>query len=149
MPFDDLVTRRNFISAFATVPAVLTIGLPQQLPATPGRVEDARNSDEEAKNAELVTFVATFNPKQGQETAVEEILRGMTAPSRREPGVLRYDLYRTTGTPTAFVLFEIYRDQTAHEAHRATAYYKGFRSAVADLLSANQAMSLQGLDVVR
>ena len=61
---------------------------------------------------------------------------------------MRYDLYRVSGTATAFVLFEIYMDETARQAHRATAYYKAFRAAITDLLSANQAQALQGLDVV-
>ena len=149
MLFDDLVTRRNFISGLAAVPAVLATGLPQQLTTIPDRVAGARNSDDEAKYAELVTFVATFNPKQGQESVVEKILREMTAPTRKEPGCLRYDLYRVSGTPTAFVLFEIYANETAHQAHRATAHYKAFRAALADQLSTpSQALVLQGLDVV-
>ena len=149
MPLHDVVTRRKFISALAAVPAVVGINSPKLLTAIPRKVEDARDSDQEQRIAERVTFVATFNPKQGQEPVVEKILREMTAPTRKEPGCLRYDLYGASGTSTTFVLFEIYTDETAHQAHRGTAHYKAFRAAITDLLSVpSQAQVLHGLDVV-
>lgn len=55
-------------------------------------------------------------------------------PTRREAGCLHYDLYRTTGTPSAFVLFERYRDSEALEEHRKTEHYKSYRAVIANLL---------------
>ena len=44
-----------------------------------------------------ISVVATFIPKEGQENAVEAILRGMVKPTRHEPGCLRYELYGAAG----------------------------------------------------
>ena len=149
MPSKNVVTRRTFVAVLAAFPPVLGIDSSKLLTAIPGKRHDARNSDQQETIADRATFVATFNPKQGQELIVEKILREMTAPTRKEPGCLRYDLYRASDTPTAFVLFEIYADETAHQAHRATAHYKAFRATLADhLTTPSQALVLQGLDVV-
>ena len=96
---------------------------------------------------EVVVF-ASFSPKPGQEGAVETILRGMVGPTRGEPGNRVYDLYKANGTPATFHLFERYADQAAVEAHRATAHYKAYRAAIADLLAEPIGVKiLGGLDV--
>ena len=81
-----------------------------------------------------ISVVATFIPKEGQENAVEVILRGMVKPTRNEPGCLRYELYRAAGPELQFVLIEAYADQAALEAHRATEHYKSYRSRIVDAL---------------
>jgi (4S)-4-hydroxy-5-phosphonooxypentane-2,3-dione isomerase len=52
------------------------------------------------------------------------------AASRQEPGVVRFDLIRDDGAPNRFVLVEIYRDDQAPAAHKATAHYATWRDAV-------------------
>lgn len=42
---------------------------------------------------EPVLVFASFEPKAGQEEAVEAILKGMVGPTRQEPGNEIYDLY--------------------------------------------------------
>jgi quinol monooxygenase YgiN len=80
-----------------------------------------------------VAIFASFVPKLNQEHLVEETLRGMLEPTRREPGCITYDLYRAQSG--SFHLFEAYRDQAAVEAHRVTAHYKAYRARMADLLA--------------
>jgi quinol monooxygenase YgiN len=93
-----------------------------------------------------VTVFASFLPRPGNEPDVEKILRAMTAPTRSEPGNRIYDLYKDA--QGAFHLFELYVDQAAVEAHRATAHYKAYRAAIADLLAEPIAVKmLTGLDV--
>jgi quinol monooxygenase YgiN len=84
--------------------------------------------------SDLISVVATFIPKEGQEGAVESTLRGMVGPTRAEPGCKRYDLYRSAGSDTKFILIEAYDGQSALEAHRATEHYKSYRSRIADML---------------
>jgi quinol monooxygenase YgiN len=43
------------------------------------------------------------------------------------PLMQRYDLYRTSAALALFVLFEIYADQGALEAHRQTAHFAQLR----------------------
>jgi (4S)-4-hydroxy-5-phosphonooxypentane-2,3-dione isomerase len=54
--------------------------------------------------------------------------------SRKEPGIVRFDLIQEVEDPSRFVLFELYRDQPAAEAHRLTAHYAKWRDAVPSLL---------------
>ena len=82
----------------------------------------------------VISVVATFNPKENQANEVEQILRGMVGPTRKEVGCLRYELYGAASTERQFVLIEAYADQAALEAHRATEHYKNYRSRIADAL---------------
>jgi quinol monooxygenase YgiN len=81
-----------------------------------------------------ISVVATFTPKQGQESAVEGILRGMIGPTRKEPGCLRYELYASADPEPQFVLIEAYAGQPALEAHRATDHYKSYRGRIGEAL---------------
>ena len=55
--------------------------------------------------------------------------------SRREPGVVRFDLLADRDDPERFVLVEIYRDAAATAAHKETAHYAVWRDAVAELMA--------------
>ncbi len=57
------------------------------------------------------------------------------AGSRREPGVLRFDIIRRRDDPARFVLVEIYRDEAAAATHKETAHYAAWRKAVDDLMA--------------
>jgi len=147
MPANDVITRRNLILAVAS--AAVAIDSPKLSAGIQGKAGEARDSDQKDRVDERVAYVATFNPNEGQESSVEKILREMASSTRKEPGCLRYDLYKASGTPTALVLFEIYTSEAAHQAHRATAHYKTFRASVNELLKRpSQALVLHGLDVV-
>jgi len=55
--------------------------------------------------------------------------------SRREPGVVRFDVLQQQDDPTRFVLYEIYRQPTDLDAHRLTDHYARWRDAVADWMA--------------
>jgi quinol monooxygenase YgiN len=55
--------------------------------------------------------------------------------SRREPGVLRFDVIQQADDPTRFVLIEIYRDAAAQAAHKETPHYPVWRDTVADMMA--------------
>ncbi|MBB6251043.1 putative quinol monooxygenase [Nitrospirillum iridis] len=82
-----------------------------------------------------ISLFATITPKAEAVDKVGELLRGLTGPSRAEPGNLRYDLFRGTDSPVRFHLFELYADQAAIDAHRASPHYTAFRAALGDLLA--------------
>ena len=64
-----------------------------------------------------LTFIRS-RPGKGDELARE--LLALTAPTRAEPGALRYDLYRSQANRDEFVRFEEWRDEAALEAHKRT-----------------------------
>lgn len=55
--------------------------------------------------------------------------------SRLEPGVVRFDVCQQADEPTRFVLVEIYLDETAQVAHKATPHYAAWRDAVAPMMA--------------
>jgi (4S)-4-hydroxy-5-phosphonooxypentane-2,3-dione isomerase len=73
--------------------------------------------------------------KPGAEEAFRAASAANAAASRREPGVLRFDLLADRDDPTRFVLVEIYRDAAAAAAHKETAHYAAWRDGVADLMA--------------
>ncbi|MBX7192253.1 MAG: antibiotic biosynthesis monooxygenase [Sandaracinaceae bacterium] len=52
------------------------------------------------------------------------------AESRKEPGVVRFDLLREEGTTDRFVLLEIYRTDDDPARHKETAHYAAWKTAV-------------------
>jgi autoinducer 2-degrading protein len=56
--------------------------------------------------------------------------------SRRESGVLRFDVLQQQDDPTRFVLVEVYRDAAAAAAHKETKHYPVWRDAVAPMMAA-------------
>lgn len=81
-------------------------------------------------------ILARFCPKSGAEARVENLLRGMVASTRQEPGCRRYDLYRaSTSTGTVFCLIEQYTGEQAIAAHRETPHYKSYRANIPELLA--------------
>ena len=78
-----------------------------------------------------IAVIALFTPRPESRAEVAEILGGMVAPTRDEPGCLQYDLYESD---SGFQLFERYEDRDAISAHQATDHYKAYRAAIGDLL---------------
>jgi len=73
--------------------------------------------------------------KPGAEDAFRAASLANAAASRREPGVLRFDLLADREDPGHFVLVEVYRDAAASAAHKETVHYAAWRDAVADLMA--------------
>ena len=49
----------------------------------------------------------------------------------KEPGNLRFDVNQQVDDPNRFVLYEVYRDEEGMNAHKETAHYARWRTAVA------------------
>ena len=61
--------------------------------------------------------------------------RRNAAASLQEPGVRRFDVLQEEGESTHVVLTEVYVDQSAADAHKATAHYARWRDAVAEMMA--------------
>lgn len=80
-----------------------------------------------------IKVIALLTARPGKAEALHALLSGMTAPSRAEPGNLRYDLWQDQAEPTRFILDELYIDAAAVAAHRATAHFQTYLAAIKDL----------------
>ena len=52
-----------------------------------------------------------------------------------EPGVLRFDVLQSEQDSSRFLLYEVYRDLAATEAHKQTAHYQAWRQAVEPMMA--------------
>ena len=57
------------------------------------------------------------------------------AGSVREPGNLRSDVLRDPADPTRFLIYEVFVDEAAAVAHKATAHYLAWRDRVASMMA--------------
>ena len=55
--------------------------------------------------------------------------------SRKEAGVVRYDVVQHQDDPTKWALWEIYRNPAGHAAHRETAHYLTWRDTVEPMMA--------------
>ncbi len=56
--------------------------------------------------------------------------------SLAEPGVLRFDVLQSAEDSSSFVLYEVYRDEAAIQAHKETAHYQAWKKAVEPMMAA-------------
>ncbi|CAB3774714.1 putative quinol monooxygenase [Paraburkholderia humisilvae] len=97
--------------------------------------------------ASTVKIVAILTARTGLEIELEALLRGMSSPSRSEPGNLEYNLWRDIDNPGRFVLDELYKDTEAVAAHRATSHFQHYLSRINEL-AVRVAVTLDAVDVV-
>lgn len=74
--------------------------------------------------AELLTAVTFIRGKEGSEEELLRELLSTSAPTRAEPGNLRYDLYQSPHQKNYFMRFEVWRGPEALEEHKQTPHLK-------------------------
>jgi len=80
-----------------------------------------------------VKLTAILAARPGKTDELKALLDGMLAPSRAEPGNLRWDIWRDQADPSRFVLDELYTDIAAVATHRETPHFKNYISKINDL----------------
>jgi (4S)-4-hydroxy-5-phosphonooxypentane-2,3-dione isomerase len=55
--------------------------------------------------------------------------------SRREPGVVRFDVLQDVADPARFLLVEVYGSEADSHAHKETAHYLKWRDAVTGMMA--------------
>jgi quinol monooxygenase YgiN len=64
----------------------------------------------------------TFAPKDAE--LAESLFRQLRDASRKEPGVVQFDVGQSREKPNVFALWEVYRDQEAVDAHAASEHFQ-------------------------
>ena len=70
-----------------------------------------------------------------QVEAFLDATRANAQASRREPGVLRFDVLQDRDDPTHVVLVEVYRTSEAPARHKETSHYQAWRDKVAPMMA--------------
>lgn len=82
-----------------------------------------------------LTVIAQFRARTGAEDVVKEALSRVVAPTRREDGNIRYDLYQATDDPSLFVLHESWTGQDALDQHLQEPYLQEMLATVTAALA--------------
>jgi quinol monooxygenase YgiN len=73
---------------------------------------------------DALTAVTFIRGPKGKEAEIERELLSLTAPTRAEPGALRYDLYQSLVRPSDFMRLEVWRNPEALELHKSSPHLK-------------------------
>lgn len=80
-----------------------------------------------------VKLMAILVARPGKVAALRALLDTMIAPSRAEPGNLRWDIWQDQADSDRFVLDELYTDMAAAVAHRESPHFRHYAGSVGDL----------------
>jgi quinol monooxygenase YgiN len=81
------------------------------------------------------TILVHLKVKEGAGEKFEAAFARALTETRKEKGMLAYDLNRSTKNPSEYVVYERWRDVAALQAHLKTTHIQGLFAAVGDLLS--------------
>lgn len=74
----------------------------------------------------MISFTVRMKFRSDDRARVAEILTALTEAARQEPGCVHFLPHSVDGEPDTIVIYEQYRDQSARDAHRASAHFKEF-----------------------
>jgi quinol monooxygenase YgiN len=81
-------------------------------------------------------IVVEFNIHKGQMAAFRRLMdENARASCRDEPGCRRFDVLEQIGDPDCILLYEIYDDRAAFEAHKKTSHFAVFNADSAALVA--------------
>jgi quinol monooxygenase YgiN len=82
-----------------------------------------------------IDVVAHIQARTGQEAAVRSVLEGFIAPTRKEDGCLRYDLFVDADDPTKFTFIEEWASREALDVHGQSAHIQAGRARMPELVA--------------
>ncbi len=78
----------------------------------------------------MLSLVVTLRVRPGlREEFLTAIREQAETSMREEPGCLRFDVCEDVDDPDRFVFYEVYRDDAALDAHRATPHFRVWQQA--------------------
>jgi quinol monooxygenase YgiN len=90
--------------------------------------------DEGASVDAPLTVIARLQAKPGRSSELLDALTHLVHETRKEPGCVHYDLYRSPEDPTLFAFHETWATREHWEAHNASAHVSAFGARAGDLL---------------
>ncbi len=81
-----------------------------------------------------VSLIAEFTARAGKAEEVAALLAGLAVDVRAEPGNVVFDTFRRLEAPEKFVVYEIYKDRAAFEAHIGASYGAVFNAKLRELI---------------
>jgi quinol monooxygenase YgiN len=85
-----------------------------------------------------VSAIAISVANPGCEEKLAEALDGLLAPTRREQGMLQYEMYRDMRDPRCFVFIERWEDEATFDAHCNSSHVAAYLKKVDGWVESNQ-----------
>lgn len=95
----------------------------------------------------MTALYAEFTAVAGHEHEVATLVAALTRDVRAEAGCVVFDPFTRADNPRAYVVFEVYRDAAAFEAHLGSLHCRRFNAALAGLVEGGVS-TLERLDPV-
>lgn len=92
--------------------------------ATQGAAAASSRAAAAADADEPLTAVTLIHGLPGKEEDLKQHLLSLAAPTRAEPGCIRYDLYQSSEAKHEFVRLEVWKSSEALEAHKQTPHLR-------------------------
>jgi quinol monooxygenase YgiN len=67
---------------------------------------------------------ARWTAAPGNEQAVRDAISNLAGPTRDEPGCLEYRAHQSLDDPNVFLLYEVYVDEAAYQAHGSSEHFR-------------------------
>jgi quinol monooxygenase YgiN len=84
----------------------------------------------------MIAAIAVLRTKEGAQAGFEEVFAKLQAAVRAdEPGNLVYQLTRSRTEPGVYKVLEVYKDEDAVAAHRASAHFKELGAALGPFMA--------------
>src|SRR3954451_796596 len=74
-------------------------------------------------------LTARMTCREGEEERALELIGQLASASQQEPGNIHYIPHRSLENPRTFLIYEMYRDEAAFEAHGQTEHFKSIALA--------------------
>lgn len=89
-----------------------------------GLLIEMKTASNSMSEVDLLTAITFIRGPEGSEQELRNELLSTTAPTRAEPGNVRYDLYQSPTNANYFMRFEVWRNPQALEEHKTTPHLK-------------------------
>jgi (4S)-4-hydroxy-5-phosphonooxypentane-2,3-dione isomerase len=98
-----------------------------------------RNHEAAAQSAPLLVIVVEYDIVPGQIDAYLAALKENAAASVQEPGCRELNVLVSQKDPNHVLIFEVYDDAAALQAHRETDHFKKYAAATKDMVAKREA----------
>jgi quinol monooxygenase YgiN len=90
----------------------------------------------------MIALLVQMTIKPGKVEECIELLKAVSAETRKEPGCVQYVAHQSTENPERFFFYETYKDQTALDAHRNSPHFARYVTGGIDALVVSRSREL-------
>lgn len=93
-----------------------------------------------------ITVIARLTAKPGAEKRLEDLLKSLVEPTRREPGCINYDLHRDLAESGIFYFYENWRSEEDLKLHFQTPHFARLQQIAPEVLA--EPVELRKLEIL-